>query len=246
MHVLMLDVLSPPRAGEPKAGGVPPAEGALGLRAVLFDLDGVLVDTARFHFLAWKRLADRLDIPFDQEANEQLKGVSRAASLEILLAAGARTFVAGEKAALADEKNAVYLEMVRELTPADVLPGVLPFLRELREHSIKTAVCSASQSAGRIIELLELQPYFDAVLGGHDVARGKPEPDIFLAARDRLGCESGECLVVEDAVAGVQAGLAAGMKVAGIGKPGVLGEADRVFPDMTMLTLAAVSPLFFS
>jgi beta-phosphoglucomutase len=214
------------------------------LKAVLFDLDGVLVDTAKYHYLGWKRLADRLGIAFDESKNELLKGVSRIRSLEILLGEHNDRFSEAEKTAMATEKNGYYLEMVETLTPADVLPGALPFLKALREAGVHTAVCSASRNAQRILTLLEIGIFLDKVVDGNDVKNPKPDPEVFLLAAKALGCPAANCLVVEDAGAGVEAGLAAGMKVLGIGSPEHLGNAHLIIPDTTLLSLGTVKKLF--
>lgn len=216
----------------------------MALKAVLFDLDGVIVDTAKYHFLAWKALAERLGIYFDERINERLKGVSRMASLEIILERSEQKFTGEEKAALATEKNGDYLAQVRKLSPTEILPGVMDFMKELRQAGIKTAVCSASKSASLIVDLLGLSDWFDAVLGGADVTRSKPDPEIFELARDRLGVTSAECLVVEDAYAGIEAAKAAGMKALGLGDQAVLAKADVVYRDMTCFTLKDAAALF--
>lgn len=216
----------------------------MALKAVLFDLDGVLVDTAKYHYLAWKGLAERLGIHFDERINERLKGVSRMASLEIILERSEQKFTGEEKLAWAAEKNGVYLEKVRMLTPSEILPGVMDFLKELRRARIKKAICSASKSAGLIVDLLGLSDWFDTVLGGADVSRSKPDPEIFELARDRLGVSSAECLVVEDAYAGIEAARAAGMRALGIGDPSVLTNADAVCRDMTCFKLKNAEALF--
>ena len=216
----------------------------MALKAVLFDLDGVIVDTAKFHYVAWKALADRLNVYFDEEINERLKGVSRMASLDIILERSEADYSDEEKAALATEKNENYVAMVQKLTPAGILPGVVDFLTELQEAGIKSAVCSASKSAGMIIDLLDLNGYFDAVLGGADVSRPKPDPEIFELARDRFGLTSDECLVVEDAYAGVEAAKIAGMRALGIGDEAILTNADVVYRDMTCFNLEGVKALF--
>ena len=216
----------------------------MSLKAVLFDLDGVIVDTARFHYIAWKALADRLDIYFDEEINERLKGVSRMASLDIILERSETDYSDEEKVAMATEKNEHYVAMVKKLTPEEILPGVIDFLTELQAEGVRSAVCSASISAGMIIDLLDLNRYFDAVLGGADVSRPKPDPEIFELARDRFGLTSGECLVVEDAYAGIEAARVAGMKALGIGDEAILTNADVVYRDMTYFNLADAQALF--
>lgn len=216
----------------------------MALNAVLFDLDGVVVDTAKYHYIAWKALADRIGIYFDEAINERLKGVSRRASLDIILERSERHYSEAEKEALATEKNERYIGMVRALVPSDILPGVVLVLEELESAGIKRAVCSASKSAGMIIELLGLHPRFDAVLGGADVSRPKPDPEIFELARDRFGLDSADCLVVEDAYAGIEAAKAAGMKALGIGDAHILTNADAVYRDMTAFGLADMQKLF--
>ena len=214
------------------------------LKAVLFDLDGVIVDTAKYHYIAWKQLADKLGIYFDEEINERLKGVSRMASLEIILERSSKTYTEEEKEALATEKNDQYVSMVKRITPAEILPGVTVFLQSLKEAGIKSAVCSASKSAGMIIDLLDLNDFFDAVLGGADVSKPKPDPEIFTLARDRFGLTSDECLVVEDAFAGIEAAKNAGMKALGIGDKTILTNAVVVYRDMTDFTLEDAQKLF--
>jgi beta-phosphoglucomutase len=216
----------------------------MSLKAVLFDLDGVIVDTAKYHYIAWKQLADKLGIYFDEEINERLKGVSRMASLEIILERSSKTYTEEEKEALATEKNDQYVSMVKRITPAEILPGVTDFLQELKDAGIKSAVCSASKSAGMIIDLLDLNDFFDAVLGGADVSRPKPDPEIFTLARDKFGLTSDECLVVEDAYAGIEAAKNAGMKALGIGDKTILTNAVVVYRDMTGFTLEDAQKLF--
>ena len=216
----------------------------MSLKAVLFDLDGVIVDTAKYHYIAWKQLADKLGIYFDEEINERLKGVSRMASLEIILERSRQKFSDEEKEVLATAKNNRYVAMVENITPAEILPGVMAFLQELKEAGVKSAVCSASKSAGMIIDLLELNGYFDAVLGGADVSRPKPDPEIFTLARDRFGLSSADCLVVEDAFAGIEAAKNAGMKALGIGDKTILTNAVVVYRDMTCFTLNDAQNLF--
>jgi beta-phosphoglucomutase len=216
------------------------------LKAVLFDLDGVIVDTAKYHYIAWKALADRLGIYFDEEINERLKGVSRMASLDIILERSEKEYSGSEKESLATEKNDRYVAMVKQITPAEILPGVVDFLTELKAAGIRSAVCSASKSAGMIIDLLDLNSYFDAVLGGADVTKPKPDPEIFTLARDRFGLTSSECLVVEDAFAGIEAAKTAGMKALGIGDAKILTNADVVYRDMTCFNLNGAMELFLS
>jgi len=200
------------------------------IKACLFDLDGVLVDTARFHFLAWKQLADKLGFIFTETDNERLKGVSRMNSLEILLEIGNITLSDEEKNRYASEKNLVYLENIEQMTPDDVLPGCRKFLNELREYKILTGLGSASKNARLILERTNLLPHFDIIVDGNLISLAKPNPEVFNLGARMLGVENSSCVVFEDAVAGVQAAHNAGMKCVGIGSPEILKEADLVFP----------------
>lgn len=196
------------------------------VKAVVFDLDGVVVSTDELHFQAWKAIAEAEDIPFSRQDNERLRGVSREQSLEILLERAARSYTDEEKTTLTDLKNRIYVGLLSQLTPRDVLPGVVSLLRILKAKGVLTAIGSSSRNAKRILEAIELRQAFDAVADGHEVTRSKPHPDIFLAAARKLGLDPEDCLVIEDAVSGVEAARAAGMRVVGVGPaaahPGVL------------------------
>jgi beta-phosphoglucomutase len=197
---------------------------ATSFRAAIFDLDGVIVDTAEHHFLAWKRLADELGINFDREKNERLKGVSRLASLAIILENCPEPDE--DRAVLADRKNGYYVEMIQQLTPADALPGVEAMLRKLRDHGIKAGVASASKNAKPVLKLLALEGLFDAIMDGFSAEKPKPAPDIFLHCAEALQTPPEECIVLEDAQAGIDAARAAGMFTVGVCKPGRLTGAD--------------------
>ncbi|MDF2613524.1 MAG: putative phosphatase/phosphohexomutase [Clostridia bacterium] len=207
------------------------------LKAVLFDLDGVIVDTARYHYKAWKWLADRENIYFDEIINERLKGVSRMASLEILLEKGDKLYTQQEKEIMCTLKNNYYLEMIETLTPEDVLEGVVDFLKELKSNGIQTAVCSASKSAKYIIDRLELNAYFDWIVDGNDVKRPKPDPEVFEIGYTKLGCRSQESIVVEDAFAGIEAAKVLGIKTVGIGDIKNLSNADLLFKNIKETSL---------
>ncbi|MBA2132396.1 beta-phosphoglucomutase [Capillibacterium thermochitinicola] len=198
--------------------------------AAIFDLDGVIVDTAKYHYLAWKRLAAELGFDFSEADNERLKGVSRMRSLEILLEIGGVTATEQEKTVMAAKKNDWYLQYIQKITPAELLPGVVPFLEDLRARGIKVALASASKNARVILSRLEIEPYFDAIVDGNRVAKAKPDPEIFLTAAADLGVVPAHCVVFEDAAAGVEAGKKAGMFVVGIGDRRNLPEADLVLP----------------
>lgn len=198
------------------------------IKACIFDLDGVLVDTAHYHFLAWKRLADELEIPFDAHNNERLKGVSRLDSLEIILSLGNRQMTSKEKLELADRKNRWFVEYVEAMKPEEVFPGVIPLLQTLRGMGQKIALASSSKNARRVIELTHLGHLFDAVVDGTMIGRTKPDPEIFIKAARALSVEPANCLVFEDAEAGVEAARNAGMRCIGIGSPVQLSKADLV------------------
>jgi nigerose phosphorylase len=219
------------------------------IRGAIFDLDGVLVDTARYHYLAWKRLAGELHIDFTSEDNERLKGVSRVRSLEILLELGGKTLAEEEKARATEKKNGWYLEYIRNLTPDELLPEVVPFLTYLRERGVKLSLGSASKNAAVILDKLAISALFDAVVDGNHVSKAKPDPEIFLAAAKALGVPPAQCVVFEDASAGVEAGKTAGMTVIGVGDPAVLTQADMVvktFADLSFpLVIEEPSPLDF-
>lgn len=193
----------------------------------IFDLDGVLVDTARYHYQAWAELARKLGFRFTPEQAEATKGVSRMESLGIVLVAGGmqNAFSAEQKEQLAAEKNARYLELVSAMTPAEVLPGVLPFLHELRERGVRTAVGSASKNAAPILDRCELRSLFDAVADGTLVTRAKPDPEVFLRAAELAGAAAAESVVFEDAAAGIEAARRAGMRSVGVGGSPALAEA---------------------
>ncbi|HEY0192860.1 MAG TPA: beta-phosphoglucomutase [Kofleriaceae bacterium] len=210
------------------------------IRGAIFDLDGVIIDTAKYHYLAWKRLADELGIPFTSEDNERLKGVSRARSLEIILELGGVTLGEDARAAAAERKNGWYLESIRDITPADLLPEVVPLLTYLRTRGVKISLGSASKNAEVILDRLAIAPLFDAVVHGGHVAKAKPDPEIFLTAARALGVPPGQCVVFEDASAGVEAGVRAGMTVIGLGDPEVLAQADLVIRDFTELSFPLV------
>lgn len=204
----------------------------------IFDLDGVIVDTAKYHYLAWKRLANSLGFDFSEADNEHLKGVSRVESLKLILKLGAVELapVAFEAALLA--KNGWYLEYINKIGPEEILPGVSAFLTKVRASGIQTALGSASKNAVLILERIVLLDQFDAIVDGNKVANAKPDPEVFLNAARELGVAPADCIVFEDAVAGVQAALNANMRVVGIGAPAVLTQAHLVIPGFQDTTIA--------
>jgi len=209
----------------------------MSLKGCIFDLDGVLVDTARFHYLAWRRLALELGFSFSEEHNEALKGVSRMASLEILLSVGNLKIDEARKEILADRKNQWYVEYISSMTPGDVLPGSLELLKALRKAGILIGLGSASKNAGIILGRTKLLPLFNTIIDGTRVHKAKPDPEVFLTAADEMNILPDECIVIEDARAGIEAARAAGMKCVGIGKPSVLGNADLVVTGVGLLTV---------
>src|SRR6478672_10420369 len=176
---------------------------AVDLRGFIFDLDGVLTDTAEYHYQAWQRLADEIGVPFDRQRNEALRGVSRRHSLELLLAG--RTFPEDQIQEMMERKNTYYLELLKQITPRDVLPGVPQLLDELRRAERKLAIGSASKNAREVIQRLQIAHYFDAIADGYSVVRPKPAPDLFVYAAGLLGFQVVDCVVFEDAEAGVEA-----------------------------------------
>lgn len=197
------------------------------IRGVIFDLDGVLVSTDEMHFQAWKELADREGIPFNRHDNERLKGVSRARSLDIILEKAARRYSEDQKSAMASAKNDRYRELLAVLAPRDALVGAGEMLTGLRAMGVKLAVGSSSRNAREILRRVDLLRLLDSVVDGTDVSRSKPDPEAFLLAAARLGLRPAECLVVEDAAAGIEAGIRGGFSVLGIGDPKLLTGAGR-------------------
>jgi len=204
--------------------------------AFIFDLDGVIVDTAKYHYLAWRNLANALGFDFTEEQNELLKGVSRIQSLEILLSLGKVKLPGAEKEKLLLQKNKEYLEYVNKMTSEEILPGVNDLLNFLEINDIKYALGSASKNAPLILEKVGLLNRFAAIVDGNDVSKAKPDPEVFLIGAKKLGMKPENCVVVEDAIAGIQAANAAKMISIGIGDANVLNEADYVFKDMTAIT----------
>ena len=205
------------------------------IQAVIFDLDGVIVSTDEFHFLAWQQLAQEKGIPFSREDNEKLKGVSRMESLEIILQRSPTKFSDQAKEQMAERKNSFYRDLLKKLTPADVLPGVLRFLQDLRTRKIRAAIGSSSKNAVPILGAIGLADAFEAVADGTQIKKSKPHPEVFLLAASLLNVPPQECLVVEDAEAGVEAGLAAGMRVLAVGSASSLPKATFRAKDLSQI-----------
>ena len=209
-------------------------------QACIFDLDGVIVDTAKYHFLAWKRLADQLGIHFTEKDNERLKGVSRMDSLEIILEIGKRKLNDDLKHEYATVKNDWYVEYISRMTPAEILPGSTKFIRQLRAANIKVAIGSASKNTPMILDRVGIKELFDAVADGNVVNKAKPDPEVFIKAAEMLGVEPAKCIVFEDARAGVQAALNAGMICIGIGSPDILGDAHYVVSGLNEMNIEKI------
>jgi beta-phosphoglucomutase len=204
----------------------------MAIRAVIFDLDGVLVSTDTMHYQAWKSVADDEGIYFDEKINNRLRGVSRMESLDIILERATRTYSEAEKQTLAEIKNARYVQLLQGLSPSDVPEEATMLLGALRARGIKIAVGSSSRNAPLILKQIGLADAFDAVADGNDIERSKPAPDVFLVAARRLGVSPDECLVVEDAEAGIRAAKAAGMRAAAMGDAVRSAEADYRLQDI--------------
>jgi beta-phosphoglucomutase len=200
------------------------------IEACIFDLDGVVVDTARYHFIAWKALAEGLGFDFTIEDNERLKGVSRMRSLEILLEIGGLQFTDREKLAMAEKKNALYVSFIEKMTPEETLPGVKDFIQELRNNGIRIALGSASKNSPMILERIQLLGMFDAIVDGNSITEAKPNPEVFLKGAEKLGVVPENCVVFEDAIVGIEAAHHANMYSVGIGDSETLGFADLVIP----------------
>lgn len=202
-------------------------------KAFIFDLDGVIVDTAKYHFLAWQKIAGRLGIDFTHEHNEQLKGVSRVRSLDIILGLGNVSATQEDKDRWLIEKNEDYLSYIINMKEDEILEGVVPVLQYLKDNNQLVALGSASKNARPILEKVGILEYFDAIVDGNDVSNAKPDPEVFLRAAQLLGKPAEGAIVFEDSVAGIQAANIAGMVSIGIGDAQILNEAKYNFRDFT-------------
>lgn len=212
------------------------------IKAFLFDLDGVLTDTSELHFLGWKRLAEEEGILFTREDNEALRGVSRRESLNLLLKG--RQVTEEQAQQMMERKNGYYIDLVRQMTPADLLPGGLEILGEIKRLGLKQAIVSSSKNAPLVLDRLQIGEMFDAVIDGSAPARSKPHPDLFILAAQAIGVSMENCLVVEDAQAGVEAAHAAGMTALGLGPQERVGAAELVFPSLATHTAREVVAYF--
>ncbi len=212
-------------------------------KTFIFDLDGVIVDTAKYHFLAWQRLAAQLGIEFTPEHNEQLKGVSRVRSLEIILGLGNIEASQEEKNQWLIQKNTEYLSYIEEMDESEILPGVMPVLEYLKGNNQSIVLGSASKNAKPILEKAKILHYFDAIVDGNDVSNAKPDPEVFLQGANKVHDVAENCIVFEDSVAGIQAANLANMISIGIGETEVLHEADYVFKDFTFIDINFIENL---
>ncbi|MGB0522192.1 MAG: beta-phosphoglucomutase [Flammeovirgaceae bacterium] len=210
------------------------------IKACIFDLDGVIVDTAKYHYKAWRRLANELGFDFTEEQNEQLKGVSRMESLDIILDIGGKTLDEQHKLELAAKKNDWYVEFIDQMSPEEVLPGAESFLQELRAAGVKIALGSASKNAMRILERVNITHFFDAVIDGTKTTKSKPDPQVFLMGAEALEANPADCVVFEDALKGVEAAKNGGMHCVGVGEPQVLNQADFVIGSLAEINLSGL------
>ncbi|WP_374506725.1 beta-phosphoglucomutase [Flavobacterium sp.] len=212
-------------------------------KAFLFDLDGVIVDTAKYHYLAWKKIATDLGIEFTHEHNELLKGVSRVRSLEIILGLGQVEASQEQKDQWLIQKNEDYLSYLVDMDQSEILPGVMPVLEFLKANQQPIALGSASKNARPILEKTGILSYFDAIVDGNDVSNAKPDPEVFLQAAQKLGISNENSIVFEDSVAGIQAANIANMTSIGIGEATILNEAKYIFKDFTYIDEAFLNSL---
>lgn len=213
------------------------------IKGCIFDLDGVIVDTAHYHYLAWKRLANELGHDLTEKENEQLKGVSRTRSLEIILEKAGISLNEAHKEILADKKNKWFNEYVLQMEPGEIFPGVLSLIHDMKADGVRVGLASSSRNARTVIRLLQIENEFDAIVDGSMIVHTKPDPEIFLLTAEKLGVAPADCVVVEDAEAGVEAALRAGMKCIGIGSVETLRKADLVFPKTSDVRLSTLREL---
>ena len=210
------------------------------MKGYLFDLDGVIVDTAKYHYLGWKKLSDELGLHFTDQDNELLKGVSRVRSFEIILELNGREMSEEEKEKYCTIKNQYYVEYISQITPDEILPGAYDFIRDIKKAGIRTALGSASKNAGMILDRLQIRDCFDAVIDGTMVTHAKPDPEVFLKGAEALGLAPEDCIVFEDAVAGVVAAHNGGMKAVGVGNNEVRECCDFFIPSFHAVTAAVI------
>lgn len=212
----------------------------MSIKAVIFDLDGVIVSTDEYHYRSWKIISDEEGIYFDRAINERLRGVSRVESLEIILEKADKEYTNEEKNQIAEKKNSLYRELLNKLTPNDILPGVMKVLEDLKKNKVKIAIGSSSKNTPMILEKIDLNDYFDGIVDGNAIKNSKPDPEVFLLASKKVGVDPKECLVVEDADAGVEAAIAANMKVLAVGSASCNPKADYKFEDLAQVEIKKI------
>ena len=206
------------------------------IRAFIFDLDGVITDTAEYHYRGWKRLAEEEGLSFSREDNEHLRGIPRRESLMLILKD--RVYAETKILEMMERKNKYYLELIKEISPRDLLPGAKELLEEVHAAGLKNALGSASKNASEVLDRLGIRSLFDAISDGYSVERQKPAPDLFLHAARQLNLPPAECVVVEDAAAGIEAAKAGGFHSIGLGPSERVGDADAIFPSLSGVRLA--------
>ena len=212
------------------------------IEAFIFDLDGVITDTAHYHYLAWKELGEKIDIKIDEEFNESLKGISRMESLEKILIHGNKQndFTIEEKEKMAHDKNKYYVELIKNVTPKDILPGIKDLLNEIKDNNIKIGLASASKNAVMVLENLDLYDYFDFIADATKCKNSKPDPEIFIMAANGLDVDNINCIGIEDASAGVEAINTANMYSVGIGDKLILNKAKLIFENTSQLSFEEI------
>lgn len=213
-------------------------------KACIFDLDGVIVDTVPAHYTAWKAMADEVGVDFDEKENENLKGVSRFESMKHILSLGNIEKTDDEVNAYTERKNAIYVDIISSMTPEDILPGVVEFIDKLKANNIAIAIGSASKNTPVILKCVGLDKVFKVIVDGNQITKSKPNPEVFLKGAEQLGFAPNECIVLEDAISGVKAAKAGGMKCIGVGHPEVLSEADIVVDDLTSVDIDFLKALY--
>lgn len=198
------------------------------LKAALFDLDGVIVDTAKYHYRAWKKLANSLGIEFTESDNEKLKGVNRVQSMDLILKMGNKELSDDVKNELMDKKNSWYVDYISKMTSDEILPGAVEYIKELKKRSVKIGLGSASKNAQSILKSLSIIDLFDVIIDGTKVEKSKPDPEVFISGCNQLNVDNKDCVVYEDSLSGIEAGKRAGMYVVGIGSKDNLPDADIV------------------
>lgn len=218
------------------------------LKAVIFDLDGVITDTAEYHYHAWKALGEEVGVPFTREFNEELKGISRMESLDKILAFGNKLndFTQEEKEMMAARKNEHYVRLIEGITPNDILPGIIDLIHTIKSKGLKLGLASVSKNAFSVMGKLELTDQFDVIVDAAKVQKGKPNPEIFLTAAEMLGVEASDCLGIEDAAAGVDSIKGAGMFAVGIGNEETLKNADLIYNSTSEVSFDEITKAYIN